>query len=311
MKKINIILVVLLGTVGFVKAQQQTMFTHYAFNTLSVNPAYAGSREALTFTALTRNQWVGFKGAPITQTLTVHAPIAKNKMGVGLSILNDKIGPLNTTSLYADFAYSIPINDKNKSKLAFGLKSGINLFSESIADLKTDQAGDQAATSGVNKLLPNFGLGAYYHNEKWYAGLSIPRLLENKLSTQSTNQGVSSSLEKRHFFLIGGTVLNLNNNLKLKPTTFLKVVQGAPMELDLTGMFIFKEKLELGAMFRTGDAIGALIGYNIQPHLRIGYSFDWSYRNTTFKYNYGSHELMILYDFKLTPTDRITSPRYF
>jgi type IX secretion system PorP/SprF family membrane protein len=306
MKKLVLIFVACL-TVSLVQAQQQAMFTHYAFNTLAVNPAYAGSREALTVTALHRSQWVGFAGAPITQTLTMHAPFAKNRMGVGLSVLNDKIGPTNTTSLYADLAYSLPMNDANNSKLSFGLKSGFNIAQSTLSTLTTTKSGDDGASDQNTRLVPNFGVGAYYHNLKWYVGASMPRIINSKLGNGVT----ADATEVKHFFLIGGAVFNLNDKVKLKPTTFLKVAPAAPIELDLTGMFIFNDKLELGAMFRTGDAVGALIGYNVNNNFRIGYSFDISYVNPTFKYNAGSHELMLRYDFILIPQNRIASPRYF
>jgi type IX secretion system PorP/SprF family membrane protein len=307
------ILVVSIGFVlgmQFLSAQQQAMFTHYAFNTLAVNPGYAGSREALTVTGLHRSQWVGFDGAPITQTLTLHSPIANEKLGLGLSFLNDKIGPMNNTSLYADLAYSIPVS--TRSKLALGLKTGVDLMQADLAEVNTIQGNDNSFAESIrNQWLPNFGLGAYYHNPTWYLGLSVPRILQNDISTVTGSQGTSSAKEVRHFFLIAGTVFSLSPNVKLKPTTYFKVTEAAPVEADLTAMFIFKDKLELGVMGRTGDAVGALLGYNISPALRVGYSFDWSFVNNTAKYNFGSHELMFRYDFVFNENKKIRSPRYF
>lgn len=309
MKKILISgLLLILGLVAH--GQQDAMFTHYAFNTLAVNPAYAGSRDAFTITGLHRSQWVGFDGAPTTQTLTLHSPILKDKVGLGLSILNDKIGPSNTTSLYADVAYRLPITEKGT--LAFGVKGGINIGSNSLTSVETDQGNDnsfsQDLTSGV---LPNFGAGLYYYTPKFYVGASAPKIIENAFSTGGTTNGTAIAKEKRHFFAIAGTVFNLSRNVKLKPTTFLKITDAAPVELDLTGMFIFNDKFEAGAMFRTGDALGLLLGYNINELLRIGYSFDWSYNNTTFKYNSGSHEVMLRYDAIFKQNKKIRSPRYF
>lgn len=298
------VILLLLGSMAY--AQQEAMFTHYAFNTLAVNPAYAGSRDALTITGLHRSQWVGFDGAPITQTLTFHTPILKDKLGVGLSILNDKIGPTNVTSLYADLAYKIPVTATGK--LAFGLKGGINISQAGLTDVDTQVDGDQSfgqdLTSGV---LPNFGAGIYYYTPKFYIGASTPKIIENAFETAGTEAGA----EQRHFYAIAGLVFPLSDKVKLKPTTFLKITEAAPLELDLTGMFIFNEKLELGAMFRTGDAVGALIGYNINSQFRLGYSFDYSYRNTTFKYNGGSHEIMLRYDAIFNNNKKIRSPRYF
>jgi len=235
MEKILFIIAVIILSGSFANAQQDPMFTHYSFNTLAINPAYAGSRDALTITGLHRSQWVSFKGAPITQTITAHSPIFNDKVGIGLSVLNDKIGPSNTSSFYLDFSYKIKINEK-----------AVNLASE-----------------------------------------------------------------KKHYFLIGGAVFNINEDFKLRPTAFVKITTGAPIEADLTSLVYYKEKIWFGPMFRTGDAFGAMVGMYVTDELAIGYSFDWSMTNTTFKYNAGSHEIMIRYDFFFKTNKKIRSPRYF
>lgn len=293
-----------------VYAQQDAMFTHYAFNTLAVNPAYAGSRDALTVTALHRSQWVGFDGAPTTQTLTLHTPFANDRMGVGLSVLNDKIGPLKSTSFAADFAARIPITEKGR--LAFGIKGMLNMVQGGLTDLQLDQNNDNAFSTNIqNEVLPNFGVGLYYYTTKWYAGVSVPKLIENELLTIQGVVNPSGGGESRHYFFIAGTVFNLTKNLKFRPTTLVKVTEAAPAEADVTGMFVIQDKIELGAMYRTLDAAGLLLGYNINPQFRIGYSFDWSFTNTTFKYNSGSHEIMLRYDFIYGDQGKIRSPRYF
>ena len=290
------------------EAQQEAQFSHYSFNTQSINPAYAGSRDALTVTALHRSQWAGFEGAPTTQTLTAHTPILNDKLGIGLSVLNDKIGPTNNTSFFADFAYRLPVSEKGT--LAFGLKAGLNIASADLRDLNTTQLNDQSLDTDLSSgLAPNFGFGLYYHTDKWYVGASTPRIIENTLGTDSRGGDIVE--EQRHYWFIAGTVFPLTESIKLKPTTFLQVTEGAPLVLDLTGMFIFHEKLELGALFRTGDAFGVLAGYNVSPQLRIGYSFDFSYTNTTFRFNGGSHEIMLRYDFIFNENKKIISPRYF
>ncbi len=298
----------LIGMCGF--AQQDAMFTHYMFNTQAINPAYAGTRDALTITGLHRSQWVGFEGAPVTQTLTGHTPIFNDQLGVGLSIINDKIGPINTTSFYADFAYKFQVSDKGK--LSFGLKGGVNLMSGNLSTLELDQGGDNAFANNIeSQLLPNFGFGAYYYEDRWYVGLSTPKLMENDFKSNTTTGGTDIAGEKRHYFLIGGAVFDLNKNLKLKPTTFIKVTAGAPIEADLTALLLINDKLWTGPMFRTGDALGALLGYQFTDALAASYSFDWSYTNTTFKYNGGSHEIMLRYDFFHNEKQKIRSPRYF
>jgi len=310
MKKILILAIAL--TAAFSSyAQQDAMFTHYMFNTLAINPAYAGSRDALTITALHRSQWVGFEGAPVTQTLTIHSPV-NDKIGLGLSVLNDKIGPTQTTSLNGDFSYTIKVS--KKGKLAFGLKGGFNLMQGDLNTISLDQKDDISFANNVeSEFLPNFGFGLYYYTTKWYVGLSAPKILENDFNANNSAGGTDDSNEQRHYFLIAGTVFNLNKDgsLKLKPTTFVKVTNGAPVEVDLTGMLIIKDKVEIGLMYRTGDAAGVLLGYNFTDQLRFGYSFDWSFANTTGKYNSGSHEVMLRYDFIYKNKAKIRSPRYF
>jgi type IX secretion system PorP/SprF family membrane protein len=277
-------------------AQQDAMFTHYMYNTLAVNPAYAGSRDALTATLLHRSQWVDFKGAPSTQTLTIHSPVKGNKIGLGFSLINDQVGPIKDMATYVDFAYRIKLTEK--SKLSFGLKGGINYMQANLNALLLDEQTDAAFQDNISsKILPNFGFGLYYSTEKFYAGISAPRLLENNFRTKEANFSNKTIQEIRHYYLIAGAVLKLSENIDLKPTTFVKVTTAAPIEADLTTTFIFKKKLSAGVMFRTGDALGLLVGYNIAEQFHIGYSFDWSYGMKTFKYNNGSHEIMLSYDF--------------
>ena len=305
MKKIIIAIITILSVVQM-NAQQDAMFTHYMYNTLGVNSGYAGSRDALTATLLHRTQWLGFEGAPQTQTLTLHSPVKNDKIGLGLSVINDKIGPTKTTSIYGDFAYRLTVSET--AKLAFGLKGGINMYNNKISGLATEAGNDEAFQGDVTKTTPNFGFGIYYYTDKFYLGLSTPRLLETKLNE-------SSAVDKRHYFLIAGTVFDLTDNIKLKPTGFMKVTDGAPIEGDLTGTLIFNDKFRLGAMYRTGDALGLLLGLDITDQLSFGYSFDWSYRsdwnNVEKTIQRTSHELMLRYDFIYKNEEKIRSPRYF
>ena len=310
MKKITVLFIMAIAVIN-VSAQQDAMFTHYAYNTLAVNPGYAGTRDALTVTGLYRNQWVGFDGAPVTQTLTLHTPVFNNKLGVGMSFVNDKIGPLRSTSVYGDIAYKIKLS--TTGRLAFGLKGGGNLVQGNFTSLTLNTTGDNAFSENIrSSFKPNFGFGVYYYSAKAYVGLSTPTLLENEFNS-SASAATNKLIKKRHYFFIAGTVFDIgkNGSLKFKPTTFVKVTDAAPIEADVTGMFIFNNKIELGAMFRTGDAVGLLLGYNVTPQLRFGYSYDFSYTNKTIKYNGGSHEIMLRYDFFYKEKGGIISPRYF
>jgi type IX secretion system PorP/SprF family membrane protein len=299
------------------KSQQDAMYTHYMYNTLAVNPAYAGTRDALTVTALGRKQWAGFTGAPTSISGTAHMPLGE-KLGLGISFINDQIGPLKNNQIYADLAYHLKLNPK--SKLSFGIKGGVNLWSANLGQLNTtnklESDPSQYNYDLNNSLTPNFGGGVYYHRERFYIGVSVPKLLRNQIGTTSTttpNGSVSSNLltEQFHWFVILGTVFNLSDDIKLKPTALLKATAAAPLEGDFTATFIFNDKFNLGAMYRTGDAAGLLLGLNLSPQLFAGYSFDWSFLNKTGKYNSGSHEIMLRYDLIFNKEAQIKSPRYF
>lgn len=309
-KKIIFALVITFGYLTL-NAQQDAMYTHYMYNTLMINPGYAGSRDALTVTALLRSQWVDFKGAPQTQTLTMHSPVRNEHIGIGLSVLNDKIGPTNNTSIYGDFAFIMQLTDK--SKLALGLSAGANIFQANLNTLDLDEQNDPVFLNNINNhITPNFGFGAYYSRERFYSGISVPNLIQNNYSVITESNGNTLvGKEQRHYFLIAGGLINLSHNLEFKPTTLIKVTPAAPVQADLTASFIIMKKLLVGVMFRTGDAFGGLVGVDITDQMHIGYSYDWSYGLRTFKYNQGSHELVLRYDFIFFNKKQIHSPRNF
>ena len=292
-------------------AQQDPMYTHYMNNTLAVNPAYAGSRDALTLTALSRMQWVDFKGAPVTQTLSMHTPLPNDKFGIGLSLMNDKIGPVNNTTAVFDYAYRVKLNAA--SKLSLGLSVGLNVFQANLDALQLDVQNDPVFLSDINNhVTPNVGFGVYYSRERFYAGFSIPNLLQNSYSEIEQNNGNRLiAKEQRHYFLIAGTLINLSDNVDFKPTTLIKITSAAPIEADLTATFVIMDKFHLGAMYRTGDAFGGLVGFDLTDQLHLGYSYDWSFGLQTSLYNKGSHEIVLRYDFLFSDKRQIHSPRNF
>ncbi|MFA5420001.1 MAG: type IX secretion system membrane protein PorP/SprF [Bacteroidales bacterium] len=310
LKKITFVLALTLGSLS-ISAQQEPMFTHYMNNTLAVNPAYAGSRDALTVTALHRSQWVGFKGAPLTQTVTVHSPLNNEHVGLGLSVLNDKLGPTNNTTVVVDYAYRMNLTEK--SKLALGLSAGASIFQANLNTLLLDEEMDPAFQNNINnRVTPNFGFGVYYSRERFYAGISVPYLIENRYSSKEKLDGsLLIGKERRHYYFIAGAVFNLTENLAFKPTTLVKVTASAPIQADLTASFIIMQKFLVGAMYRTGDAFGGLVGLDITDQLHIGYSYDWSFGLKSSKYNQGSHEILLRYDFVFSSKKQIHSPRYF
>jgi type IX secretion system PorP/SprF family membrane protein len=294
MKKNLIILIGLsiLTTVRVV-AQQDPMFSQYMFNILSINPAYAGSADRLSAVAIHRSQWVGFEGAPITQTITAHAPLRYEALSVGGTIINDKHGPVSQTAIFADISYRLHFA---KSKLAFGLKTGLNLFSANLLDLNPTVDGDQVFTANIStKPLPNFGFGAMWYSKRWYVGLSAPRLLQNKL-IEGQLPDFTNNKERIHGFLIAGYVWDINYYVKFKPTILLKAVNGAPPGADFTANFMLYDKFWIGAMYRWNDAVGALVQYEINNKFKFGYAYDYIISDLG-RYSSGSHELMLGYDF--------------
>ena len=287
------------------KAQQDPMFTNYMFNTLSVNSGYAGTRDALTALLLHRSQWVGLDGAPTTQTLTLHAPVPAYNLGLGLSVVNDEIGPTKQTSVYGDIAYRI--RTTKTTQLAFGLKSGFNVFSADLDQLNINDGGDQSFGSRIaSKWSPNFGFSLYFFSDRYYVGASTPKLLENSLVEGMETEDTK---ERRHFFLIGGYVFDIHQDIKFRPSVLAKIVDGAPMSFDPSANFLFYEKLWAGAFLRPGDAFGFLTQYWVTNNLRVGYSYDYN-TSALNQFNSGSHELMIGYDF-LFKKGKVKSPRYF
>ncbi|HEX2937060.1 MAG TPA: type IX secretion system membrane protein PorP/SprF [Bacteroidales bacterium] len=289
---------------GTISAQQDPMYTQYMFNLLAVNPAYAGSHGALNVTGLYRNQWVGVEGAPSTQTLFAHSPFIKKNIGLGLTVVNDKIGPVRQTMLFADYSYTIRVSAN--TKLAMGLKAGINMLKTSFSDVELTQTNDQSFVDEPLSPQPNFGFGLYLYSEKYYVGVSVPKLLKNKLEQTIDYSKITL---QQHFFIMGGYVFTINDKLKFKPTSLIKMTGGAPMSLDLTASILYREKLWLGIGHRFGDSFGALIQFQVSPQLRLGYSFDQTLSQMA-RYNSGSHEIMFTYDF-IFKKDKIISPRYF
>ena len=285
------------------QAQQDPMYSQYMFNTLAFNPAYAGSADVFTAMALSRHQWVGFAGAPTTQTLSVHSPLPGNKLALGGNLIHDVAGPAKQNSAFIDVAYRIRTG--TDTRLAFGLSGGINHFQADVASLTTVEV-DPHNANITGKILPNFGFGVYWHAPRYYVGISAPKLLENVIGDDGL---VVTNQEFRHYFVMAGYVMDLSQDLKFRPSILLRAVEGAPLSLDLNANFLLRDRVWFGAMYRYGNAFGLMAQYQVNEQLRLGYAFDM----TTTKlgaYNAGTHEIMLGYDFKFTK-GRTISPRYF
>jgi len=303
----RIILTLVIGiAVCSANAQQTPQFTQYMYNTISVNPGYAGSREALTIVGLHRSQWVGMDGGPVTQTFSIHSPLRNEKIGVGFSFINDKLGDENYNYLYADFSYSINLSEK--TKMAFGVKGGFSYYSiDEVLFNNPSVYNDPYFQEKLNRWTPNFGAGIYVHQPKWYVGISSPKLIENDY----TKNGFYRALEQSHFYGIAGYVFDINNSgsIKMRPTALVKFTKGAPASYDATLSFLFNEKLWVGGSYRFDDSAGALVSFQVTKQLQIGYAYDYPMSDLK-PYNSGSHEIMLMFDFKFDKS-KYKSPRYF
>ena len=292
------------------QAQQDPMYSQYMFNGLAFNPAYAGSRDAISLNALARMQWVGFSGAPTTQSFSFHLPTYNRRHGFGFSAINDQISYLGQTWLNADYAYRIPMG---KVKLAFGLRATVDIFRIAWEDADFKDRTDQVAINYPSQtFLPNAGFGMYLYSNSAYLGLSVPRLLVNNFDSvvpEISLDGNGIRGLRRHYFATAGLVLRASETLKFKPSVLFKYVGGVPFQFDFNLNTYFKDRIGLGVSYRTGDAIVGLLDLYINPQLRLGYAYGYTISEIN-GYSTGSHELMIGYDFRFKK-DGIFSPRLF
>ena len=311
MKKGYSVLVVLLSFAWNVKAQQDPHYTQYMYNMNVVNPAYAGSKESISGALLYRQQWAGLEGAPKTATFSIHSPVGKN-VGLGLSAISDKIGPVEENNLYGDFSYTI--NMGGESKLAFGLKAGatfqkIGLLSD-IGNGYTQQPGDFAFDENSNNIKLNIGSGLFFYTNKFYAAFSVPNMLKSKhLDITRNGQELNFGSETLHYFLTSGYVFDLSANTKFKPSAMLKSAFDAPTSLDCSANFLFFEKYEIGATYRLDDSFGAMVNFAVTPSIRIGYAYDHVISDIKGTAP-SSHEFMLLFDLNLSKKVSV-SPRFF
>ncbi|SDR08740.1 PorP/SprF family type IX secretion system membrane protein [Flagellimonas zhangzhouensis] len=307
-KKGLLLTLILMGMLTSVSAQQDAQYTQYMYNTVSVNPAYAGSRGHLSIAALYRNQWLGLDGAPETQTLNVHTPVGYRGVGLGLSIVNDKIGPTSETNFDVDFSYTIYTS--REGRLSFGLKASANMLDIRYSELDEFEVDPQLQSQQdiQNKFSPNIGAGVYYHTDKFYAGISVPRILETEHFQSSS---VSTAVEQMNLYLITGYVWDLNPVLKFKPTLLTKMVQGAPLQVDLSANFMFNEKFIAGAAYRWDAAFSGLFGFMISDQIMVGLAYDREITDLgATRFNDGSFEVILRYDF-IKNVANMKSPRFF
>lgn len=306
MKKIILVLF-LLSTAVVSQAQQDIMISQYMFNGLFVNPGYAGSHKYYSASLIHRRQWEGFSGAPKTSIVSLDGPIKDRHMGIGGIIAHDKIGVTKQTDLLATYSYYIKLGP---GKLSFGAKGGFSNYVSSVSDLTVwDQDDKVFANDKKSAWLPKFGAGAYYYTKNMYAGIAIPTLLAYDSRNNFNLDITKSSFVRRHYFINAGYVFSVNDQIKIKPSVLLKYQKAAPLEGDINANVFLNDILCLGISYRTGDAILAIVEYQINNRIRVGYSFDYTTSKLS-KFNSGSHEIMLSYDFG-EDLIKIKTPRYF
>ncbi len=298
---------ILLFTLMFISfvsfAQQDAQFTQYMYNTININPAYAGSRGALSIFALHRTQWVGLDGAPVTNAVSISTPLNGSSLGLGVSLVNDKIGPTTENAISADLSYTLQASET--WKLSFGMKATANLLDLDSSKLNPVDATDPSLQN-FSKFSPNIGAGIYLHSDKAYVGLSVPNFIE---TNRYDDNEVAIFKEKINYYLIAGYVFDISSDLKFKPALLTKMVKGAPLQVDISGNFMVYDKFSLGVAYRWSAALSGMVGFQVSEGMYIGYGYD---RETTKlnNYNSGSHEIFLRYEL-FNNIKKITTPRFF
>lgn len=303
--KTKILFLVLILSGFWSNAQQDAQYTQYMYNTVNINPAYAGSRGVMSIFGLHRTQWVGLDGAPVTNTLAFNTPIKDTKFGIGLSFVNDRIGPTTQNDISADISYTIQTSDTYN--LSFGIKASANLFNLDRNKLNMYDPNELVLMDLNNYFTPNFGAGVYLHSDKSYLGLSVPHFFNSK---RYSDNDIQIYAQKMNLYLIGGYVFDLNSNLKFKPSFLGKVVEGAPLQVDLSGNFLINEKFVLGAAWRWSAAASLMAGFHISDQMFIGYGYDLETTRLN-NYNSGSHELFLRFELSKKNNEKVISPRFF
>lgn len=306
MNKIYLAVLIVLVTLLEAQAQQDPHYTQYMYNMNVMNPAYAGSKENLSFGLLYRKQWVDIEGAPSTFTFSGHTPAGKN-VGIGLSVIADEIGPVKEQNVYGDFSYTLQLGGEHK--LALGLKAGatfqkIGLFSQISPSLPVPT--DPGFSEDTSNIYFNLGTGIFYYTNKYYVALSVPNMIK---ANYLDYNGVKYGTETQHYFLTGGYVFDLNPNLKFKPFAMLKSAFNSPSSLDVSANFLFNERFEIGGTYRVDDSFGAMVNFAITPSLRIGYAYD-NIISEIKTVTPSSHEIILLFDVNF-PKKVSRSPRFF
>ena len=301
-----VLIILLAGCPKTVKSQQDPVYTQYVSNLLTIQPAYAGISGVLAISALSRAQWVGWEGAPNSNTVTANFPLKSANVGLGLSLLNDKWGPILQNGVYADYAYRIPLG--HRQYLALGIKGGFNTYHARFTDLQLDDPTDPTFAQNVDfRMLPNVGFGALWHSDLFFLGASIPKLFKNNIVDDSEQKVYREVI---HFYFMSGIIFPINYNVRLKPTFLYRWSEDTPSYIDIGANFLLYERVWLGVTYRIRNAYALSFQFNVNNQLRFGYSFDL----TSFHENQvhsGTHEFTINYEFQYGRWSKRYSTRYF
>ena len=306
-----LLLLLLLIMSGSGHAQQEATFSQFMFAHQLLNPAYVGAKSYTNLTALHRDQWVGFEGAPVIQALAMNGRIRGKRLGWGLSVLNDNIGTVINTSVSLDAAYHLQINNAGH-QLAVGVKIGTQNFNIDASMIQTITPGDTAFVIGDNgELIPNVGFGLYYHHTRFYVGFSIPRLLNSDLYEVS-----------RHAYMISGGIFNLTTDWSIKPSILIKQSEGSPLGYDFSTLLVYSKRFWLGPRLRSaleapfpdsrfGGSYGVLGGVHLSPNWSVGYAYNTGLGDLSPSFSSGTHEIMLRFDFNVRDLSTLRSPRIF
>lgn len=300
----------LVGVSFNLSAQQYPVYSQYIFNGLVINPAFAGSHVQVSATAMYRNQWVNFDGAPKTFSFSIHSAVAKEKVGLGLLVTSDKIGSYNNQNLYGSYAFIIksPVG-----KLALGVQAGFNLINADFSDLNLDNQADQSFSNVSNEIKPNFGVGAYFSNDLFFAGFSVPFLLNSGFDNVDLENAVNDIRSARYYYLRGGITLPLNRmkTVQLVPSLLVRAQEGSPLSIDLNAGVVFYELLSVGVSYRNVDALITYIDLKLSDQFNFGYSYDWTTSDIN-QFSNGTHEFMLNYRFRIRKIHgNVECPNYY
>lgn len=293
----------------FATAQQRPIQSLYMFDPMLVNPAYAGNQVLLSATAIYRNQWVNLDGAPKTFTTTIHSGFKQSRVGVGVLFSKESIGIHDETGLYGVYSYKLPISLKRKSQLSFGIQGGFNSLTTDYNKLTLKSVTDPNLSGVDRKFNPNVGVGVFYRENNFYGGVSVPYILEN--SVVSLSDVNSLARQKRYYYIFGGFTAKVSNNVKIIPSTLVRLQDQAPVSFDVNMTFVLYDIVGLGVSYRLQDAVVGLFELQINENFHVGYAYDFT-TSALNQFSNGSHELMINYRIRITRIHRgLACPTYW